>query len=274
MPSAGTGGTNGFELATPYYLNLAPNYDATITPRYMSKRGLMMEGSGRYLFTDLKGDIAGSFLPSDSEAGRDRNSLSFTQSGAFTSRWSHYLTFNRVSDDAYFEDFGDGINDVSTTHLQRLANTTYNGDNWRLMGQVEEYQTLTGTKPYQRLPQILFNTAGFAPGGFAYQFDSEYAVYNHPDLVDGSRVDLYPSLSYPFERAAFRIEPRVGFRYTQYQLNHQLAGLDDAPTRTLPILSLDSGLFFRTQSRSVGRKRASDAGAAPVLSVRAESQSG
>jgi LPS-assembly protein len=243
-PSIGTGGRNGFELAAPYYLNLAPNYDATVTPRFMSKRGLMLEGLGRYLFTDVQGEIGGTFLPSDSEAGRDRNSVSLMQSGAFTPRWTHYLTFNRVSDDAYFEDFGNGINDVSTTHLQRLASTTYNGDNWRLLGQVEQYQTLSGTQPYRRLPQVMFNTSGFAPGGLAYQLDSEYAVYDHPDLVDGNRLDLYPSVSVPFERAAYRVEPRVGFRYTQYQLNHQLPGQDDAPSRALPIVSVDSGMFF------------------------------
>jgi LPS-assembly protein len=243
-PSAGSGGKSGLELRTPYYLNLAPNYDATVTPRYMSKRGLMMEGLGRYLFSDFNGQIGGTYLPSDKEADRDRSLLTFKQSGALTPRWTHYLTFNRVSDNAYFEDFGRGINDVSTTHLQRLATTSYNGDNWRVLGQVETYQTLFGTKPYRRLPQLMFNTSGFAPGGLSYTLDSEYAIYDHPDLVHGTRLDLYPSISLPFERAAFRIEPRVGYRYTQYDLKQQLPGLDDKPSRALPILSLDSGLFF------------------------------
>lgn len=243
-PNFGTGGTNGLEFSAPYYLNLAPNYDATITPRYMSKRGLMMEGLGRFLFTDLKGQLGGTYLPSDSQTGRERDSLFLTEFGSFTQRWTHYINFNSVSDNAYFQDFGKGINEVSATQLQRLASTTYNGDNWRLMGQVEEYQTLFGTQAYRRLPQVMFNTSGFAPGGFVYQFDSEYTMFDHPSLVDGSRLDLYPSVSLPFERAAFRVEPKVGFRYTQYQLNHQLLGQDDAPSRSLPILSVDSGMYF------------------------------
>lgn len=243
-PSAGTGGKSGFELRTPYYLNLAPNYDATVTPHYMSDRGLMMEGLGRYLFSDFSGQIGGTYLPSDNKADRDRSLVAFSQSGALTPRWTHYLTFNRVSDDAYFEDFGNGIYDVSTSHLQRLASTSYNGDSWRVLGQVETYQTLYGSKPYRRLPQLMFNTSGFAPAGLSYTLDSEYAVYDHPDLVHGTRLDLYPSLSLPFERAAFRVEPRVGYRYTQYDLKQQLPGRDDKPSRALPILSLDSGLFF------------------------------
>jgi len=244
LPTAGSSTAGGFEMSVPYYLNLAPNYDATITPRYMSKRGLMMEGSGRYLLSNLNGTLEGAVLPSDSAAGRTRDALFLTQSGSFTPRWSHYLTYNRVSDDAYFEDFGKGIADVSTTHLQRLANTTYNGDNWRVLGQVESYQTLSGTQPYRRMPQVMFNTSGFTFGGLNYALDSEYTAYDHPDQVDGTRLDLYPSISLPWERAAFRVEPRVGFRYTQYQLNRQLPGLNDAPSRSLPILSLDSGLFF------------------------------
>ncbi|HEX2797605.1 MAG TPA: LPS assembly protein LptD, partial [Immundisolibacter sp.] len=81
-------------------------------------------------------------------------------------------------------------------------------------------------------------------GGLNYALDSEYTAYDHPDRVDGTRLDLYPSISLPWERAAFRIEPRIGFRHTQYELNDQLPGLDDAPSRSVPIVSLDSGLFF------------------------------
>ncbi len=244
MPTAGNSDELGFELSAPYYLNLAPNYDATITPHYMSKRGLMMEGVGRYLFSSLQGELGGTFLPSDKVADKSRNALFLAQSGSFTSRWTHYLTYNRVSDAAYFEDFGNNINDVSTTHLQRLASTSYNGDSWRVLGSVESYQTLTGSQPYRRMPQLMFNTSDTFFGGLTYAFDSEYTRYNHPDLVDGTRLDMYPSISLPWERAAFRVEPRVGFRYSQYQLNNQLPGQDDAPSRSLPILSLDSGLFF------------------------------
>jgi LPS-assembly protein len=243
-PSAGNSDETGFELRAPYYLNLAPNYDATITPRYMSKRGLMMEGLGRYLFSGVEGELGGSLLPSDNQADRDRSSIFLKQNGRFTPRWTHYLSYNRVSDDQYFEDFGNDINDVSTTHLQRLATTSYNGDNWRVRGQVETYQTLSGSRPYRRLPQLMFNTSGFLFGGLSYALDSEFTEYDHPDLVDGTRLDLYPSLSLPWETAAFRVEPRLGFRYTQYSLNNQLPGRDDSPSRSVPIFSVDSGLFF------------------------------
>ena len=243
-PSAGNSDETGFEFRAPYYLNLAPNYDATITPRYMSKRGLMMGGLGRYLFRGTEGEIGGTLLPSDKEADRDRNYVFLKQNGRFTPRWTHYLSYNRVSDDQYFEDFGNNLTDVSTTHLQRLATTSYNGDNWRVRGQVETYQTLSGSRPYRRLPQLMFNTSGFLFGGLNYAIDSEFTEYDHPDLVDGTRIDLYPSLSLPWETAAFRVEPRLGFRYTQYSLNDQLPGRDDNPSRSVPIFSVDSGMFF------------------------------
>uniref|UniRef100_UPI003564D28D LPS-assembly protein LptD n=1 Tax=Immundisolibacter sp. TaxID=1934948 RepID=UPI003564D28D len=243
-PSAGNSDETGFEFRAPYYLNLAPNYDATITPRYMSKRGLMMGGLGRYLFRGTEGEIGGTLLPSDKEADRDRNYVFLKQNGRFTPRWTHYLSYNRVSDDQYFEDFGNNLTDVSTTHLQRLATTSYNGDNWRVRGQVETYQTLSGSRPYRRLPQLMFNTSGFLFGDLNYAIDSEFTEYDHPDLVDGTRIDLYPSLSLPWETAAFRVEPRLGFRYTQYSLNDQLPGRDDNPSRSVPIFSVDSGMFF------------------------------
>ena len=41
-PTLASGNAYGFSLETPYYFNLAPDYDLTLYPRYMTQQGFMM----------------------------------------------------------------------------------------------------------------------------------------------------------------------------------------------------------------------------------------
>ena len=84
-PLLGSSGTRGFDAAMPYYLNLAPNYDATLTPRIMTKRGFQLGGQFRYLFGDGAGGLDGEILPHDRQSGTDRYLMS----------WKHNESFDR-----------------------------------------------------------------------------------------------------------------------------------------------------------------------------------
>jgi LPS-assembly protein len=254
FPSVGNTDTGGLEVRVPYYLNLAPNYDMTVAPRYMDERGAMLESTFRYLLPFAEGELSGAYLSGDDLAERDRSALFWRSQGHFTPRWRHYVDVNRVSDDAYFEDFGDDLAETSVTHLRRRGETTYEGDTWLAMARAETFQTLTGTRPYGRLPQLYFHSgrAGL-PLGLSYGLDLESVRFDHPDFVDGARFDLYPSVALPLNRPAWHVEPRVGYRYTQYDLDGQPPGLDDNPSRGAPIASLDAGVAFERDAALWGR---------------------
>jgi len=256
-PSFGASSETGFDLQTPYYWNIAPGRDATITPRYMSERGLQLNGEYRYLYEQGEGEIQAGFLASDDLKndgddvnpffGDDRQHFSFKHTSDFKSRWSNDIDYNYVSDDAYLEDFGSNLSLASTTHLNRRFNLRYGGDNWRFTGRLQGYQTITGArKPYQRLPQLLLE--GTFPEqalGLSYGLRTEYTDFDHKDLVDGQRFDIEPSVSLPLQSASAFLTPRVALKHTQYRLDdNNTAITDDAPSRTLPIASIDSGLFF------------------------------
>ncbi|MDH5357061.1 MAG: LPS assembly protein LptD [Gammaproteobacteria bacterium] len=256
-PSIGSTDETGFDVRTPYYWNIAPDKDATLTPRYMSDRGLMLNGEYRYLSERGEGKVDAGFLASDNLKNdgditnpfynEDRKHFSFQHRSGFLSRWNSNVDYNYVSDGAYLQDFGSTLSLTSTTHLNRLLNVGYNGDNWNFSGRLQGYQTLTDvSKPYQRLPQLLLR--GSLPDqamGLSYGLTAEYVDFDHNDRIAGHRIDIEPSVSLPWASAATFITPRIALRHTRYDLNDNVTtAIDKKPTRTVPVASIDSGLFL------------------------------
>ncbi|MCG6965095.1 MAG: LPS assembly protein LptD [Chromatiaceae bacterium] len=250
LPSIGQSSNTGFDLSVPYYLNLAENYDLTLTPRLMSKRGLMLGGEFRFLTESTRGTLKADFLPDDREYGQDRGSASLYSVTQFNPQATANLRLNYVSDNDFFSDLGGDLAATSTTHLERAGELRFRSDNWDLLGRLQEYQTIDDAipvrnRPYSRLPQLLLNLDdrdGIA--GTAYQLDAEYVNFYRENSVRGHRVNLFPRLSLPMRDSWWFVEPKVGAHYTAYQLTDQRSGLDDAPSSLAGMFSMDSGLYF------------------------------
>ncbi len=250
VPSIGSSSTTGLDLHIPYYWNIAPNRDATFTPRIMTDRGVQMLGEFRYLNPTNRGIAQLEYLPNDNVTGTDRGALFYRHSGTLAPRWTSDINVNYVSDNKYLEDFGNSINLTSLSFLERRADVTYHGDGWYMLSRADGYQTVDETiprsaRPYSRLPQFLLEaTVPNRRFGLTYRFHGELVDFQRSDSVTGGRLDLKPSISLPMGGAAYFITPTVALRYTQYQLNNTAPSASDSPSRTLPIFSLDSGLFF------------------------------
>ena len=65
FPSIEYSGSEGLDLTLPYYFNLAPNYDATLSPRYIGKRGINLEGEFRHLSSWQTTTLNAAILPDD-----------------------------------------------------------------------------------------------------------------------------------------------------------------------------------------------------------------
>ena len=264
-PTIGYGERRGFDLTLPYYLNLAPNYDATVTPRLMTERGVMLGGEFRYLTDSSSGTFAFDALPHDRRA--DEESIDVGQkvpdtrwwyqwknTTVFNANWGANANINRVSDDRYFEDFGRGLYSSAIGFLPSSFYFNGHGSWWSAAIGGDQFQitdpTLPGSsEPYRRLPRLTFTAqralAGLLEGGV----DAEAVAFSKDDALRGRRVDLYPHLDLPIETAAWFLRPQIGYRYTAYSLgsladsgNPLLDGRH--PTRGVPILSLDTGLVF------------------------------
>jgi LPS-assembly protein len=256
-PSIGSTEQTGFDVSTPYYWNISPNEDATLTPRFMSDRGLMLSGEFRYLYGLGQGVVDAGFLASDSlevnglnpnpNFQQDRKHFSWQNSSRLSSRWSSTVDYNYQSDSAYIEDFATNLSLASTTHLNRQLNVAYNANNWNFTGRLQGYQTLTNVvTPYKKLPQL--RISGLFPDktmGLSYGLTAEYVDFDHEELTAGQRFDIEPSVSLPWRNAAGFITPRLALRHTQYNLTeNDTAVSNTTPNRSLPIASIDSGLFF------------------------------
>ena len=253
VPSVGYSGNTGADVSVPYYVNLAENYDLTLTPRLMSRRGLLLGGEFRFLTETTSGTLEGEYLPDDREAddgNEQRGAASLRLDSRFNPRTLARVRAGYLSDDDYLQDLGGSLAVTSATHIERTGELYYHGDFWRLLGRVQGYQTiddaiLPDERPYSRLPQLrldLMRPRGIA--GTSYHLDAEYVYFHRSDAVTGHRLDLSPALSLPLREPWGYVEPRLGARYTAYDLTDQSVGLDDSPSTFSGVFSVDSGLFF------------------------------
>ncbi|MGL1832495.1 LPS-assembly protein LptD [Rhodocyclaceae bacterium SMB388] len=256
VPSVGVSNRTGFDMAVPYYWNIAPNYDATITPRFMGRRGMQLGGEFRYLQPTYSGEIRSEWLPDDRETGESRSLASLRHAQRITPRLQASVDYNWVSDDQYFEDLSTRVEVASQVNLLREGRLTYSGPWWTAQARAQSFQTLSGTAPYQRLPQLTLDAykAGL-PGGTSFAFKSEYVEFKHEDdnRAEGGRSHLYPQISLPIQRPAFYVTPKIGGHFTQYDLDRPLEGGRNSIGRALPIVSVDSGLTFERDTAFFGQ---------------------
>ncbi len=257
VPSFRVSGSTGVEATVPYYFNIAPNYDATLALRPMSDRGVQTQGEFRYLTKWGEGLFGGEYLPEDREFNDDRTAFRFQHGGEFVPRWRADANFDWVSDSDYFEDLGTELAVSSQSFLERRADLTYTGDSFWARARAQGYQTIDDTvasdsRPYERLPQ-LFAATSLKERNRRLNFDgfAEAVQFERDASVTGTRMDLRPTLSYPYRTAGTFLVPSVSLRYTYYKLDDVATGVDEEPDRLVPTASLDSGLFFE-RSMNIG----------------------
>ena len=253
-PTVGTTSRSGFETLIPYYINIAPDMDATVGVRYLSKRGAQLQGEFRYLGENYSGINNLEYLNNDSLSGEQRYYANISHNHNLGAGWSAGYNIEKVSDDQYFSEMSTRIISTSRVNLPQEGRVDYVGDVWRFNGLVQKYQTLDEVNfPYERLPQLTL-TADKQWDYFDTDLYSQWAYFDRnrdaPLAATGSRLTVYPSISVPFTQSYGYITPKLGVHATNYRLNDNNFTVggntfsNNSDNRTLPIFSLDSGLFF------------------------------
>lgn len=286
-PMAGITNRTGPQVFIPYYWNIAPNYDATLTARLMTTRGLQIGGEFRYLGDKLGGEARAEYVPDDRQFGDHRWALALDHRQNFTQRLSGLIDYQQVSDDFYFRDLRNTIGasgasatgggragvdpgavpgvrgGTSTRLLAQSALLDYAGDGWSLTSQFRSFQVLQPDsvnrviQPYQALPNIRFSgarrIAGLADGALMADFAAYSLRYPEPGAVrrEGNRTILNPSISLPLRNTWGFVEPRLSYHTTYYSLD-PLAGQNDTFTRSLPTATLDGGLTLERKASDDG----------------------
>jgi LPS-assembly protein len=256
-PLIGTTTQGGAEITLPYYWNIAPNRDATIAPRVIARRGLMLANEFRYLERGYHGEAKADILPDDQVSGRDRWALLLQHAHAFSPQLQGSVNIQRVSDDNYFRDLASSVTLTSQTNLPQEGTLTYGGEGWIATARAQKYQTLQDplapvTPPYDRLPQLLVQ--GLKPDllGADLGLNAEAVRFEHPTLVTGGRLVAYPTVSYPLRTSFAYLTPKAGLHYTRYDLDR--SGPGASPSRSVPIGSVDAGLFLERHMSAFGQR--------------------
>ena len=288
-PSAGSTRDGGFDLQVPYYFNLAPHYDATLSPRLLTDRGVLVNGEARYLASwsmnilnvshlsgDRKFETDGSGSPTlESPPEEDRWFIGFEHYGAVGDNVSTYIDYNAVSDYAYFEDFGSsGLNVASRTHLNRQGRVDFSNSLLQASLNVQRIQILDPlsdprfsetdlTKPFDRLPQLSLSTDLPVFGDLRIGLETEFSAFDRDlnenllsqeqlqagALVSGNRVNLEPWLAWSLEAPGWFVRPTVKYKFIGYDLKDQGLFTEDDADVGVGVFSLDTGLVFERTMR-------------------------
>ena len=259
LPTAGTTTTSGFETSIPYYFNLSPTYDATLTSRYMEKRGLQFDGEFRYMKENFEGTSQIQYLNKDNESDIDnRYLLDIKHKHNFGHGFSGLIEYEKVKsgDNNYFADMSTSIAVTSQVSLRQTAHLDYQKtddlSDIKASLKVQEFQNLTSASPYELKPsfnvsfkrdwednedQSLFLQTD---ANFMYdQFDTGNNAAKN--IATGSRISSTPSVSFPMEASFGYLKPKLMANLRHYDL-------DDAQTSqkslAVPTVSLDSGLYL------------------------------
>jgi len=257
-PVFGSTSSRGIEMSIPYYLNLAPNYDATLTPRVMTRRGLQINGQARYLFPDMAGEADAEVLP-DRITGTNRYGLSWkhNQNFGFLPGLAGYVNIQKVSDDAYFTDLSDRLVVTSQSTLPREGGFVYNRGPFSLLTRIQRFQTLQDpanpiTPPYFREPQLLMTMSPVEWKGLDFQASGEFVRFHQSALVNGDRTVLYPSVTWAQRGNAWFVNARTGLHMTHYDLDNATLA-ESHLNRVVPISSVDGGLVFERDANLFGK---------------------
>ncbi len=241
---------SGFQISMPYYWNIAPQYDATLTPVYMAERGIQLKNEFRYLSRFGMGTLQADFLPKDKIYGQSRVFYNYKHDGSIAKNWNLALRFKQVSDKNYFEDLGGSLARSSARYVERRLDLSYGGNIGRFKIRLQNHQIVdknlaNSSRPYQRLPQLTYDLPQQKLGPIQFDLKSELVRFDRTGRINAVRADLQPKISAPFSKQTGFFKPQLTLRHTTYALSGAVD--DDAEKkllRTVPIVSVDSGLFF------------------------------
>ena len=292
FPNYGYSSNSGFKIALPYYLNLAPNYDLTLTPNYLSKRGLFLNEKFRFLTKKSAGYIKGGFIYHDNafvtfkknntkntsslftnelmKSSENRGYISLKDSTHFNSYFSGDIILNYVTDDYFMNDLYNEIHEENTNQLLNKIDLNFASKHWRFLANAQTYQTLHMLNEpgvynqYARLPEL--NLTGNYPDifgtkeiinmeftNFVYWPHTNSAFISNQNRTTGTRFNIQPSIGMPISKDGIYINPEIQLPITLYNLHNTNPGIPKSITRVIPEISIDSNLLFTRKINFLGK---------------------
>ncbi len=263
--SVNRGGVKGWDITLPYYVNIAPNRDMTLFPRYIEGRGEQLGAEFRYLDRNYAGIVTAEVLD-DAAFGKNRWAFSLKHTQNLATGLVGYTDFSKVSDDLYVDDLGKSLNGVINRQFNQEIGTRYTNSGWSVLTRVQNYQTLQPDPanqvvlPYDREPQVNAKYIRNNWNGLNFSFESDVTRFTYKGLssVDrtfsaGNRAYAVSSVAKPFMTPGYYLTPKLTLRSTQYTVDPFPGQADLNRNVTLPTFSLDSGLVLERDALELNK---------------------
>nr|WP_136252565.1 LPS assembly protein LptD [Ningiella ruwaisensis] len=257
FPEIGSTSSTGVEYAQPFYWNIAPNLDTTITTRYMTNRGLQLKNEWRYLTQNHMGELQLEYLPSDTDLADsdDRYFYRFFHQGKLSENWSISADINDISDNNYIVDLRNEFYNQADTHLQRTAGVNYYSQSLDFSLFVRDFTTIGNFEDnYRAIPEAKLFYSSKLNDWLDFDIKSELAYFENPlaSRGDALRFHVEPSISLPYQRAWGELLAQVSVMHTYYDQdveNIPDTPLEDEVTRTLGQGRLYGSLIFEKDQK-------------------------
>ncbi|WP_417348434.1 LPS assembly protein LptD [Ferrimonas sp.] len=262
FPAISTSTKNGVDITTPFYWNIAPNYDLTLTPQFMSSRGLWLGTEGRYLHENNYGLVNLEYIGNDRldslKGSPSRWAYSWEHSARLDNGWRLHADIADISDDNYFNDFDSAISTSTDNQLSRVGEAAYFQRDWNFAVKVQDIKVLgEEDAPFQVLPQLSFQYhRPEVSSGLDFAFDTELTHFasQGSNQLEAIRWHMEPTLSLPYQTPAASLLGEVKLMQTFYQQDVPTGttdpleqNLDDFVSRTLPQLRLHGQINLERQ---------------------------
>ncbi|WP_119342725.1 LPS-assembly protein LptD [Facilibium subflavum] len=265
-PIIGYNSNSGYYLSTPFYWNIAPNYDFLLTPTVYNHRGILFDGNFRFLTQTQQGNIEAQYMPHDRRDNMERKALSIQDTGTYGRNWQSLLNYQYIGDKDFYNDFDNNDMGLSTqTLLNREFQVSYNNPHWKADTTLQAYDVIDDTmylanRPYWMMPQINLNAnypSVLSHMNFAWA--NQYTYFYKPSLdgvsqVQGQRLYSAPEISFPIQKSWGFFTPSLTMTETAYALQNRSQtsaskfSQNEYPeqniVRSLPIINVDTGLYF------------------------------
>ena len=266
FPSIGSDTRGGLDVTMPIYFNLAPNYDATYSPRYIGERGLLHQANGRWL-TQYAGawDVTGQYMSDDDKYSEDfpegdseRWAVGVKHQGNYGQNWRTNINYSKVSDPDYVRDLDNStLSSQRQTALLQLGQVDYLGEDWQVSLQAQQFQSLADdiTNNYKKLPQLTARWRGDANlGGLKPIALLQYSDFDtDADLVRGQRIYGEAGVTYPMNWTWGFLRTTAKYRSVAYDLENLRGLTDEKPDADSGVFSVDGGLIFERATNFGGQ---------------------
>ncbi|PWV88790.1 LPS-assembly protein [Pantoea ananatis] len=278
IPNAKYGSSNGFEFILPYYWNIAPQADATITPHYMSNRGLQLQNEFRYLTQAGAGLVEFDYLASDKQYDNDKAARGIAQndssdrwlfywrhSGVYDQHWRFNADYTKVSDPFYFNDLTSPYYSSTDGYASQKFSVGYADTNWDATLSTKDFQIFGNTSNsnvYRAFPQLDLNWYQNDVGPFDTRIYAQAVKFTNVnnDYPETTRLHVEPTINLPLSNGWASLDTEAKFLATHYQQkdvdyynnvvlnnsnNRPVSGqLKDSVNRTLPQFKVDGRMVF------------------------------